>query len=177
MDYRFGTMFSSLGSPQPCVTRLGLGDLGCQSSWKGRWLHCNILSFKGLVQKGVQRYIYHGRGSNSIVYKNMYTYIYACFIASAFMCLQDIIPLFPMVQGKAAGFDCVTKPRESGKASISASVCQHSLGKFSEIASSQFIPFFCMIGGKCQMGLSELCVSLAAPARSTNSIFSNGIQY
>ena len=65
MDYGFGTMFSSL-----CVTRLGLGDLGCCLAGG------NTLSFKGLVLFACRGIMYHGRGSNSIVYKNMY--IFAC---------------------------------------------------------------------------------------------------
>ena len=49
-DNGFWTMFSNLGSPQPCVPRLVLGDLGCCLAGRDVGLTVgNTLSFKGLV--------------------------------------------------------------------------------------------------------------------------------
>ena len=68
MDYGFGTMFSSL-----CVTRLGLGDLGCCLA--GGTVAGTLSASKDLCFSR-EVYLVHGGGSNSIIYENMY--IFAC---------------------------------------------------------------------------------------------------
>ena len=77
MDQGFGIMLSKLGSPQPCVTRLVLGDLGCCLAGRDvGWTLGNTLSFKGLVLKlrAAEVYLmYHGSHFFHIIYKNMYT--------------------------------------------------------------------------------------------------------
>ena len=107
-----------------------MGDLGCCLAGRDvGWTLGNTLSFKGLVLKlrAAEVYLmYHGSHFFHIIYKNMYTSMRIHINCIDVPVVYHIISLFQTaVQGKAAGFDCVTKPREAGKARIAASVCKH----------------------------------------------------
>jgi len=66
---------------------VGFGGFRILSSWKGRWLDCNTLSFKGLVL------FLPCRGISNVSWKRIKLYrlqkhVHPCvFIATAFMCL------------------------------------------------------------------------------------------